>query len=226
MAGVLDPTKVVYILEMLKGYGKLGSRLDTRLPITLPILKHMMIVTPSVTSSTYQAIMFKAMCSMAFFAFLRIGEITTTRQAHEVLQLSQVTKQNNEAGATVSMRVTFHQFKHHYNQHPMVILLTRHPNVCPVQSLLDYIHLRGTVEGPLFQTLEGKPVSRTAFTDQLSLTFKTCGLDPTRYKGHSFRIGAASYAASCGFSDTQIRLLGRWKSDAFKKYIRIPSLTH
>ena len=45
-----------------------------------------------------------------------------------------------------------------------------------------------------------------------------------RYKGHSFRIGAASPAAECGYSETQIRLLGRWKSDAFKKYIRLPSL--
>ena len=26
------------------------------------------------------------------------------------------------------------------------------------------------------------------------------------------------------FSDTQIRQLGRWKSDAFKKYIRIASM--
>ena len=39
-----------------------------------------------------------------------------------------------------------------------------------------------------------------------------------------FRIGAASHAAECGYSETQIRLLGRWKSDAFKKYIRLPSL--
>ena len=46
----------------------------------------------------------------------------------------------------------------------------------------------------------------------------------TRYKGHSFRIGAATFAAECGFSDAQIRLMGRWQSDAFRKYIRSPSL--
>ena len=33
-------------------------------------------------------------------------------------------------------------------------------------------------------------------------------------------LGAASYAASLGGSDAEIRILGRWSSDAFKCYIR------
>ena len=36
------PTKTHYISEMLKGYGKIGYKLDSRLPITLPILVHIM----------------------------------------------------------------------------------------------------------------------------------------------------------------------------------------
>ena len=54
---------------------------------------------------------------------------------------------------------------------------------------------------------------------------KFCGLNPARYKGHSFRIGAASHAADRGLSDAQIRVLGRWKSNAFHRYIRIPSVS-
>ena len=34
----------------------------------------------------------------------------------------------------------------------------------------------------------------------------------------------ASHAAEKGFSDAQIRTLGRWKSDAFKLYIRSDTL--
>ena len=49
-------------------------------------------------------------------------------------------------------------------------------------------------------------------------------LKPTS-SGHSFRIGAASRAAEHRLTDTQIRLLGRWKSNAFTKYIRVPSLS-
>lgn len=36
--GFSDPAKVFYVSQMLKGYNKVGFRLDTRLPITLPIL--------------------------------------------------------------------------------------------------------------------------------------------------------------------------------------------
>lgn len=41
LAGVADPTKVFFIMEMLKGYGKGGARIDTRLPITVSILERM-----------------------------------------------------------------------------------------------------------------------------------------------------------------------------------------
>ena len=40
-----------------------------------------------------------------------------------------------------------------------------------------------------------------------------CGLDTSRYRSHSFRIGGACHAADRGYSDAQIRALGRWKSD-------------
>ena len=67
--------------------------------------------------------------------------------------------------------------------------------------------------------------NQAAFTEKLSMAIKYCGLDSSRYKGHTFRIGAASHAADEGMSDAQIRALGRWKSNAFQKYIRIPSIS-
>ena len=93
-----------------------------------------------------------------------------------------------------------------------------------MQSLHAYLLRRGFCNGPLFCTEDGCAVSHQLFTDYLALIFRTCGLNPTQYKGHSFGIGAATLPAESGFSDAQIRLLGRWKSDAFRKYIRSPGL--
>ena len=48
--------------------------------------------------------------------------------------------------------------------------------------------------------------------------------DPRRYSSHSFRKGGASSLQAAGVGDAAIRLLGRWKSDAFNLYVRHPSL--
>ena len=81
--------------------------------------------------------------------------------------------------------------------------------------MLDYLAVRGPRPGALFITVEGNPISHSQFSKLLNCCIKACNLDPSRYKGHSFRIGAATYAAQQGFSDAKIRSLGRWKSDAF-----------
>ena len=66
LSGLPDPTRVFYIAQMLKGYGKRGFRLDSRLPITLPILHSLLEASPQITGSEYQICQFKAMCSSAF----------------------------------------------------------------------------------------------------------------------------------------------------------------
>jgi hypothetical protein len=225
LAGVPDPTKAFFILEMLKGYGKTGVRFDSRLPITVPILNRICNNCSNILESQYVACMFRSMCAIAFYAFLRIGEITATKRAPEVLQLSQITKLSHQ-GSIAAIKVTLYDFKHHYNKSPISIEVSRQPDVCQVQTILDYINLRGTAPGPLFQHFDGAPVARSQFTNWLTKSVKCCGLDSTKYKGHSFRIGAASHAADFGYSDSQIRIMGRWKSDAFKKYIRLPCLSN
>ena len=94
-----------------------------------------------------------------------------------------------------------------------------------MQFLLGYLTLRGDRRGPFLVNLDNSLLSRRSFTDLLSLSLKSCGLSPQLYKSHSFRIGAASFAADRGMSDAQIWALGGWKSNAFLKYIRIPYLS-
>ena len=68
-----DPTKAFFIIQILKGYGKIGSRLDSRLPITLPVLTRIIESLAKLAISQYQRCQFQAICLTAFFAFLRIG---------------------------------------------------------------------------------------------------------------------------------------------------------
>ena len=74
--GFPDASKAFFIVQMLKGYGKVGFRLDSRLPLTLPILHRLIESAVVVTKSPENAALFMAMCSLAFYAFLRVGEIS------------------------------------------------------------------------------------------------------------------------------------------------------
>ena len=58
---------------------------------------------------------------------------------------------------------------------------------------------------------------------QFSLNLlRLVGLDPQHYSGHSFRIGGATSATIAGLNDYEIKLLGRWSSDCYKRYICSP----
>ena len=70
---------------LLKGYGKVGFHLDSRLPFTLHILDRLVAAASSLVGSAYQITQFQAMGSLAF---LRIGEITSVSKQGAPLQLS------------------------------------------------------------------------------------------------------------------------------------------
>ncbi|CAG2231266.1 unnamed protein product [Mytilus edulis] len=57
--------------------------------------------------------------------------------------------------------------------------------------------------------LQGTPNIDTFSNEQLQLSLQWAGCDTAVYKGHSFRIGAASSAAMMGISSDKIQLMGR-----------------
>ena len=134
-------------MEMLNGYEKKGARLDTRLPFAVSILEQLCTCCALVLDTEYTACLFTA-----FYAFMRIGELTTctSKQAPDVMQLSQVTKLSHTNGFVASVKLTFYQFKHHYNAPPLSIAISHQPGVCPVETLMSYFSLCGLVPGPLF----------------------------------------------------------------------------
>ena len=135
-----DPRKAFFIIQMLKGYTKLGSRLDSRLPITLPILHRIIEGASQLAISQLHCCQFQAMCAIAFYGFLRIGEITSNslKNADVPLQVHQLVKLID-----TSQQIVFGNFKHNYNQRPFSIVISRQASVCPVLLLLEYARNSG-----------------------------------------------------------------------------------
>ena len=91
-------------------------------------------------------------------------------------------------------------------------------STCAVAALRTICHGRAPHE-PLFE-LEGRqPFSRGSFVATLRRCLEACGVPSAAYSGHSFRRGAATWAASNGVNDDTIRGLGCWRSDCFRRYV-------
>ena len=83
-------------------------------------------------------------------------------------------------------------------------------NICPVHTITQYLAARGAQQDPLFLLANGPPLSRAGLVQKMRQALVSSGLDPKTYNGHSFRIGAATTAASKGIEDALIQMLGRW----------------
>ena len=224
MQGHTDPTTAFLVTKLVAGAYRLNQKPDIRLPITITILDRLITSLQWVTSSIYDKFLFRAMFLLAFNAFARIGEITVKKLEAKVLQLSGISITSID-GRPDSVSVTFRHYKHNLTSSPYTITFGHGPTIASaVQSLADYVEARGRYEGPLFCQENKKPVSRLIFDRQLHRALSFCRLDSKIYKGHSFRIGAATFAAENNISDAQIRALGRWSSNAFRRYIRITSI--
>ncbi|CAH3146405.1 unnamed protein product [Porites lobata] len=226
LASVPDPTKSEMIRLALRGYSKMNPSRDTRLPISLPILENIILACEHTKSSLYSKKLTQAMYALAFFAALRVGEITYRGNlpGQNIISIGQIAFMETREGTVTALKLTLRNYKHSDSSSPVDIFIYRERPVCPVYLLSEYINIRGQFPGPLFCWPDASPITRSFFVTALKEDLQFCDLDISHYKTHSFRIGAASWAAAKGMSDTQIRDFGRWKSNAFLRYIRTSTM--
>lgn len=96
---------------------------------------------------------------------------------------------------------------------------------CPVCSMYWYLQHRsstGLVQASdiLFLLPNGKPLSKYALNSKIKQLVSAVGLDPKCYSSHSLRAGIVCTGNKLGLSQDQLAMLGNWRSDAYKQYIR------
>ena len=210
-----DPTQHFIVRKVLKGVSNLHKGSDLRIPISTSILSELIAAASKVTCSAYEGKLLAAMFALMFFGFLRLGEVTAS--PHNLCF-------DNVSLDGLTCSITFLSFKH-CSGLPVTIGVSRLDSpICPVSLLADFLKIRGSGTGPLFCYPRGLPVSPGHFRSLLAAAVARCGRSDLKITPHSFRIGAATHAAAQGLSTTLIQSMGRWKSDAFRRYIRIPAL--
>ena len=168
---------------------------------------------------------------MGFFGFLRSGEFTlpagTTFNPN--LHLTPRDIQVDDIKKPTMLKVHLKSSKIDQERNGLDLFIGQTKNsLCPVVAMLRYLEVRGIDDGPLFREESRILLAKERLVQKVRQALELSGIDSFKYAGHSFRIGAATTAASKGISDAVIQILGRWRSDSFNKYIRTPrySLAH
>ena len=194
-----------------------------RLPITMQLMQK--IQTLLQQSSSYDSKMLWAACCLAFFGFLRVSEFTVPNQEgyDESMHLSLKDISLDNRSNPRLIKVVIKQSKTDpFRKGVYIYLGATDLCTCPVTGMLPYLAVRGTRPGPLFVTEKGMPLTRQIFSSKIDNVLMRLHIDPIQYNTHSFWIDATTTAAQACIADYHIKTLGRWKSDAFQRYIKMP----
>ena len=224
--GYGDPLKGCLQLDLvLKGLKRKRPRTeDSRLPITPLILLQIKSVLDK-DPYKYDNILFWAACCLGFFAFLRSAEFTvpTLQQFDPTCHLTPQDIAVDDVQQPTLMKIHIKASKTDQTKVGIDLYVGRTENtICPIAAMLAYLAVRGHTVGPLFLLQDGRPLTRDLLVQLLRSTLSQAGINWARFSGHSFRIGAATTAMARGVSESTVQTLGRWASDSFKRYIRIP----
>ena len=161
---------------------------------------------------------------VAFYGLFRIGELASksTRFARSVVQYSNLTflfRQGQVQGA----KITITEYKHNVSGRPFDILLAKDVSspFCPVTALYQYCNIRGTRPGPLFCHADQTAISVHQFNVRFSSAYLTVVWTVVGTRLIAFALAARAMPLKKVILTRKFVLLhGRWKSDAFKVYLR------
>ena len=222
-----DPTRDTLLQYVIKGIKRTQSvNTRQRLPITVQVLKALKTVLHNSPQLTYHdKRMLWAAFAMAFYGFLRAGELrpktVNSFDSATTLLWSDVT--TTATALMLHIRASKTDPFHHGCTITIGATAT---STCPLNAVQPYraIH-QHQPSSPAFTFQDGSLLTRQRLTILLREIFLRAGFDPDKYASHSFRIGAATTAAAAGLPQWQIQAMGRWTSDCYSHYIRIPQST-
>jgi hypothetical protein len=217
-----EPQKLFYVTQVLKGIKRRIGTQPTRrkrLPITPSILKQLKKRMGKAGLCGHDKAMFWCASLFAFYGFLRVSEYTNPRKWDyknnaRTLTAKHISHTNDH------IHITLKKSKTDQARHGNTITLARNrTKLCPVRAYEKYIRRRGIKKGPFFVTADGAYLTPQRVNTFLKATLPvaTHGV----FSSHSFRIGAASSAATQNYPNYVIQQLGRWSSDCYRSYVQL-----
>ena len=137
------------VKKMLKGFQRINPSKDSRAPITLQMFQAFPMALKNVTSSAYEALLFSTAFSVAFFGFLRIGEMIATGKSgnnSRIIQISDVVVYDEN----VKITLRFSKTDQYGESATLVFYPSQQKHICPVSLIKKFLQVRPKAQGQLF----------------------------------------------------------------------------
>ena len=178
----------------------------------------------------YLEIMYKALFALGYYGLVRISELCY--ETHEVkacnvhaasnkeklLLMLYTSKTHGKGSRPQKIKITSNRTEENTNSYTY-----RH--FCPFNLVKCYMEERGnydTITEPFFIFRDRSPVKPAIARNMLKTLISRLGLEANLYGFHSLRIGRVGDLIKFShYSVEELKRIGRWKSNAVYKYIKL-----
>ena len=176
-------------------------------------------------SQPYLELLYKTIFLIAFYGLLRIGEVAESPHAIKAANVFIGTNKNKV------LLILYSSKTHGKESRPQRVKISESIQskkgdkfFCPFRTIKSYFKLRGPyrhTDEQFFVFRDGSNVTPDNIRLVLNQALKRLDLDSTVYSFHSIRIGRATQLIKDGCSIEEVKRLGRWKSNAVYRYIKM-----
>ena len=211
-----------------------NDRVHTRLPIKLGLLEMILFeINRRYSTQPYLQAMYSTLFALAYYGLFRIGEVTASnhcikacnvhmaKNKDKLLIILYSSKTHDKESKPQKVKITSMKQDDKTSRNSNMKKVT--PHFCPFQLTQRYLTLRGgykCVNEQFFIFSSGEPVSARHVSQLLKLSLKQMNFNQDLYSFHSLRSGRSCDLLKAGYTIDQIKMLGRWKSNAVYKYIK------
>ena len=220
-----DDQKIL-LTSLTRACRLINDVVTTRLPIQGNLLELLLFEIIRIMDKKRQIFLkhlYLALFSLGFYGLMRIGEVT---QSEHVIRAENVHVATNKDKILL---ILYSSKTHDEANRPQKIKITANEtylkrHFCPFKLMRNYIAIRTPIQSEneqFFVFSDNSAVTGTCVRNILKMALNNLGLDSSLYGFHSLRIGRTSELINkFNYSISEVKLIGRWRSNVIYKYIR------
>jgi hypothetical protein len=215
---VIEGKKNMEAASRQKGGGK-------RQAVTPLVMKLLKARISQWSGGTTDKLMIWTVCSLLFHGAFRGAEVLSRScaqfdPAYTLLREDIVCATESDGRSVVQIKVKAPKESKNGSS-TIVDVYQTDTDICPARAVKKWLRATQSManDQPAFRFSSGIPLTGAKLNQLLKdwLSSTVPGIST-----HSFRIGAASMMGKLGFSDKDVKAVGRWGSRAFEGYIKLP----